>query len=738
MKRISDCSWAVHDIETTGLTPDDRIVQIGLVAYSGDTEVFSRETLLNPQIPIPPQLTELHGISDEKVADASVLADVVDEWTGLLSNREFAVTYNGRRFDDGFIAHEWQRVGKTYSPVPMIDVCDYLLYYARKSADGKGNKLGDWCERVGIELVNAHSAVADCRATGRLFLWGMSMGIIPRTVEWALKIAVKIAEFHDLERELYDRVLYVDRRPDVDPIVRIAFGKHAGQSINAAPKSYLQWCLLNTDFPESVKLLFRQRIGGIEVQADGRLVAMREEITAMYAEASAAEKSSKARVICPTCLAAYEVLSDTAEPRNRMCPACTTRLKSDGNLCNLCMNRVDYRRDSFIGTPPEVLRNKLPVLHCSAEELADVKECQHFRPVTPQEIANTAKAIGCATVWAATHGGNITSEEQVTILTFVLPELPTAEDVTDAGAAVIQVNEAAAMLAGALDGTKVLVPVESNGVVMFHNREVSTFCDRKVPIGELPYAHVPPKLAEAMGVFIREFFAKGIAKYVVQRGVVGYPWVVLDLAIDLPIGILRMIARCLSAMITDEAEQIEEAWAAFQPYAGVTVMSNDGKQAASFGPQEHPSLVAPNGMWTNLKAFTSTEIFPMIDETMVLPGTELKPIEESRRVVMVEPKADEKPVVWKLTARDGSNGIGFCLARSEEQALSLIPMNLLAIEMSKEEAEGITFGGLAGTKTLWSVAELAARESDWKAGYGVIIFDANGLRQFSADEPLAH
>jgi hypothetical protein len=201
------------------------------------------------------------------------------------------------------------------------------------------------------------------------------------------------------------------------------------------------------------------------------------------------------------------------------------------------MNRVDYRRDSFIGTPPEVLRNKLPVLHCSAEELADVKECQHFRPVTPQEIANTAKAIGCATVWAATHGGNITSEEQVTILTFVLPELPTAEDVTDAGAAVIQVNEAAAMLAGALDGTKVLVPVESNGVVMFHNREVSTFCDRKVPIGELPYAHVPPKLAEAMGVFIREFFAKGIAKYVVQRGVVGYPWVVLDLAIDLPIGI---------------------------------------------------------------------------------------------------------------------------------------------------------------------------------------------------------
>jgi hypothetical protein len=82
--------------------------------------------------------------------------------------------------------------------------------------------------------------------------------------------------------------------------------------------------------------------------------------------------------------------------------------------------------------------------------------------------------------------------------------------------------------------------------------------------------------------------------------------------------------------------------------------------------------------------------------------------------------------------------LGFCLARSEEQALSLIPMNLLAIEMSKEEAEGITFGGLAGTKTLWSVAELAARESDWKAGYGVIIFDANGLRQFSADEPLAH
>jgi DNA polymerase-3 subunit epsilon len=361
----------------------------------GGTEVFSRETLLNPQIPIPPQLTELHGISDEKVADASVLADVVDEWTGLLSNREFAVTYNGRRFDDGFIAHEWQRVGKTYSPVPMIDVCDYLMYCARKNADGKGNKLGDWCERAGIELVNAHSAVADCRATGRLFLWGMGMGIIPRTVEWALKIAAKIAEFHDLERELYDRVLYVDRRPDVDPIVRITFGKHAGQSINAAPKSYLQWCLLNTDFPESVKLLFRQRIGGIEVQADGRLVAMREEITAMYAEASAAEKSSKARVICPTCLAAYEVLSDTAEPRNRMCPACTTRLKSDGNLCNLCMNRVDYRRDSFIGTPPEVLRNKLPVLHCSAEELADVKECQHFRPVTPQEIANTAKAIGC-------------------------------------------------------------------------------------------------------------------------------------------------------------------------------------------------------------------------------------------------------------------------------------------------------------------------------------------------------
>jgi DNA polymerase-3 subunit epsilon len=121
---LSEVEFVIVDLETTGGSPaDSRITEVGAVKLCGGERTGTFETLVNPQVPIPRQITHLTGIDDLAVAGAPPI-----EWV-LPSFVEFArgcvfVAHNAT-FDFTFLNVALRRLD--YDPLPPPPVCTARL-----------------------------------------------------------------------------------------------------------------------------------------------------------------------------------------------------------------------------------------------------------------------------------------------------------------------------------------------------------------------------------------------------------------------------------------------------------------------------------------------------------------------------------------------------------------------------------------------------------------------------------
>jgi len=154
--------WCVVDVETTGLHPSiDRVVEIGLVRLSpaGD-EIDCWTTLVNPDRDIG--ATEIHGLTAGDLRGAPSFADIAPGFLSLIAGTRIAA--HNVRFDISFLSHELARCGADWGTADGL--CTMVTAGRLLLADGRS--LGSCCEALGIELVDAHCAVADARAASRL------------------------------------------------------------------------------------------------------------------------------------------------------------------------------------------------------------------------------------------------------------------------------------------------------------------------------------------------------------------------------------------------------------------------------------------------------------------------------------------------------------------------------------------------------------------------------------------
>lgn len=157
------------DLETTGLSPlVDRIIEIALYKVTPDKlEVF--QTLVNPEIPIPPHTTAIHNITDEMVSNAPYLDDVLDELKSFVGHHPI-VAHNAK-FDLGFIVMGMQKVKMDLAPNPVYCSCKLSRHTHKESTN---HKLATLVKELNIPLENHHRALDDAFASLKVFINSLS------------------------------------------------------------------------------------------------------------------------------------------------------------------------------------------------------------------------------------------------------------------------------------------------------------------------------------------------------------------------------------------------------------------------------------------------------------------------------------------------------------------------------------------------------------------------------------
>lgn len=164
---LETAEFVVFDLETTGAkAPPCRITEIGAyrVVNGAVTEEFHR--LVNPEMPIPPFIQGLTGISDKMVENAPKFAEVVEDFLGFIGD-SVLVAHNAH-FDMHFLNHE---IGKVFEDYRVANPSLCTVQLSRKLLpDIENHKLKTLAEHFSVALINHHRACDDARATAGVFV----------------------------------------------------------------------------------------------------------------------------------------------------------------------------------------------------------------------------------------------------------------------------------------------------------------------------------------------------------------------------------------------------------------------------------------------------------------------------------------------------------------------------------------------------------------------------------------
>ena len=164
---LERATYAALDIETTGISPwTDRIVEIGVVRWSASSRAAEFQDIVNPEIPIKPGASRIHGIKQEDVETAPRFRDIAED---LLEELEGAVivAHKGIAFDIPFVNAELARAGKA----PLCNVVvDTGLLFKTPWLQSLGRSLSDMAKATGVKEGERHRALPDARLVLRVWI----------------------------------------------------------------------------------------------------------------------------------------------------------------------------------------------------------------------------------------------------------------------------------------------------------------------------------------------------------------------------------------------------------------------------------------------------------------------------------------------------------------------------------------------------------------------------------------
>ncbi len=260
---------AFLDIEATGLNVSkDRIVEIAIIKVNPDGSESEFVSLVNPEMPIPEEVIAIHGITNDKVKDAPTFAALAGSLVAFIEDADLA-GYNSNKFDIPLLAEELLRVGNTtdLSKKKFVDVQNIFHKMEQRTLAAA---YQFYCKK---EIHNAHSALADTKATWEVF---------QAQLEKYSELKTDVAFLSDFSKGgQLDLVDYAGRlaKNSLGEVV-YNFGKHKGKTVEEVGRiepGYYGWFISDsTDFPKFTKQKLREEMDRIKTkQRSGK-----EEITA--------------------------------------------------------------------------------------------------------------------------------------------------------------------------------------------------------------------------------------------------------------------------------------------------------------------------------------------------------------------------------------------------------------------------------------------------------------------------
>ena len=226
------------DLETTGIdVVNDRIVEISLLKVSPDGNEETKTMRINPEMPIPQQATEVHGITDEDVKNEPTFNTVAKDIAKFIEGCDLG-GYNSNKFDIPLLAEEFLRVGVDVD-LKKHRFIDVQVIFHKMEQRTLSAAYKFYCQK---NLDDAHSAEADTKATYEI-------------------LKAQIDRYSELQNDMEELSKFSSHNKNVDFAGRIVydengeevfnFGKYKGQSVESVlekDQGYFGW-ILNSDFP---------------------------------------------------------------------------------------------------------------------------------------------------------------------------------------------------------------------------------------------------------------------------------------------------------------------------------------------------------------------------------------------------------------------------------------------------------------------------------------------------------
>ena len=230
------------DLETTGTNiTRDRIVELSYVKVFPDGTEETKSRRINPEMPIPPESTAIHHITDEDVKDAPTFRQVSKALLQIFDGCDIA-GYNSNKFDVPLLIEEFNRAGLLFDIEGrrFIDVQNIFHKMEQRTL------VAAYKFYCGKNLEDAHSAAADTRATYEVLKSQLDR------YDTLKNDVASLAEFSRSGRavDLAARVVLNDKD---EPVFN--FGKHKGHSVIDVFRrepSFYSW-MMQGDFPKNTK-----------------------------------------------------------------------------------------------------------------------------------------------------------------------------------------------------------------------------------------------------------------------------------------------------------------------------------------------------------------------------------------------------------------------------------------------------------------------------------------------------